>query len=978
MDITVQIDALNEPELAMVEVADLIPPHHHEQAAWIGSRLDNPLAWLAFFLRLDPKTSFAETKARDALDHARAIVKPYDRAAGLLGIASKSGDYHRARALREGYELALNMEVPKLREQLVFLVRDLLDRMWRHKHIVGESPDLLFLTAGGRHLLGREDDPLLCATAKIRGWLLNRAARLFDDDTLRTALGVAFRLENPLAVSIAVRGLFAYLNPEDRGNTLDQAFGLIDATEKERDQADLLCSFASLFPQERRADLYRVANALHPGRYRDRALSKLHELEHQPGLTKDAWQYLLHQESGPVDPLLRRPGFDAKVLMRPEELIARFPVVSAEGRELRGSMIDVGDDPLNEAVGRLLARAEGRLQPTSRGPARASTSGSEADSPTVSTGVSTHSDLTTLGDDSALAPETDYVLWLQIGEPAEGALERAVLPVELLPPDARLDVIVFSNSSRIRAPKRNRAVFVLDDGAASVVERAYEPPQVKEEVLRRRVFFLFRTPKQPGEYSLRLCLYCKNVLVQARRVGFRVRPEGEDDGTCGDLEVSLDYCLSASLSRRHLDVLAPQTLTIMVNAADDGSHHFHFSGQNGFSGTVSRNPTQVANHADDLRSKFRLASWGSEKEWDRNKYPAHRYRPPRTFKQLKRVLVPMAKAGYAVYDVIASKLENKRGELESIMRAPGIIQFAHKDSLQSFLPIGALYDHPLDEGVSDNEEFRLCPRFLEDSSRAAPLWESRCFKGECPDRLNGLTVCPSGFWGFRHAIGMPLSTTVGGKPFDSPVILDHPEQPRIVAGVCTDPQFRMREGHLAAVRKLVRHDDYQEGRTRADMIKLLTSEAATIVYFYCHGGRDGRHAFLQIGDLKGKRFLRSTLRTKSIEWDYPGPLIFVNGCHTSALGPENAYDLVSGFLSAKASGFVGTEITVFEPLATSFARLLLYYFLRCRLSYGDSARRARLELLRTELNPLGLVYVGLTMPGLRLAGDESHGTSRAG
>ena len=64
-------------------------------------------------------------------------------------------------------------------------------------------------------------------------------------------------------------------------------------------------------------------------------------------------------------------------------------------------------------------------------------------------------------------------------------------------------------------------------------------------------------------------------------------------------------------------------------------------------------------------------------------------------------------------------------------------------------------------------------------------------------------------------------------------------------------------------------------------------------------------------------------------------------------------------------GVVGTEITIFEPLATAFAEECLAHFLN-EVPIGDAIRQARLKLLQ-DGNPLGLVYIPFVVSSVRLA-----------
>ena len=106
--------------------------------------------------------------------------------------------------------------------------------------------------------------------------------------------------------------------------------------------------------------------------------------------------------------------------------------------------------------------------------------------------------------------------------------------------------------------------------------------------------------------------------------------------------------------------------------------------------------------------------------------------------------------------------------------------------------------------------------------------------------------------------------------------------------------------------------------------------------------------------------------TNCLVWEKIRPLVFINGCHTTQITPERALDFVSGFIETSgAAGVIGTEITIFEPLAVQFAEECLRRFLFENQTLGEAVRGARLHLLK-QGNPLGLVYIPYALPALKL------------
>lgn len=161
-----------------------------------------------------------------------------------------------------------------------------------------------------------------------------------------------------------------------------------------------------------------------------------------------------------------------------------------------------------------------------------------------------------------------------------------------------------------------------------------------------------------------------------------------------------------------------------------------------------------------------------------------------------------------------------------------------------------------------------------------------------------------------------------------------------------------------------------------EVVVRLKSSAPHLLYFYCHGGvrADGKLPYLAIGE--DDSFAPEDIGGERFSWDKPNPLVFINGCHTTALDPEITLDFVSSFVQqAGAAGVIGTEITIFEQLAVGFAEECLRRFFgvaphREGMSIGEAVRGARLELLK-QGNPLGLVYIPFAVASLRLVRQAS-------
>jgi len=158
---------------------------------------------------------------------------------------------------------------------------------------------------------------------------------------------------------------------------------------------------------------------------------------------------------------------------------------------------------------------------------------------------------------------------------------------------------------------------------------------------------------------------------------------------------------------------------------------------------------------------------------------------------------------------------------------------------------------------------------------------------------------------------------------------------------------------------------------RSDLFALLKKSKPHVLYFFCHGGIKNGVPYIQVGSPAEYVITRDNFRNERFRWDESWPLVFINGCRTAELDPSRALELVSACLQCSASGVVGTEITLFEPLACAFAEQFMRRFL-AGVGVGQAIRGARLALLK-ENNPLGLVYIPYALASLRLVGTHSLG-----
>jgi subtilase family serine protease len=537
-----------------------------------------------------------------------------------------------------------------------------------------------------------------------------------------------------------------------------------------------------------------------------------------------------------------------------------------------------------------------------------------------------------------------YYFWLDVGEAVAESIELVptALP-EQLPDHTTLKVALFSLEGGLE----------LDPDLQ--VSKLHLGPKGSDE----RLLFPLRAPDDPGTAQLRCSIYHGQTLVQSRLIRAQVTPgPAEQEGA---LESIVDYTLAPSLDPVHLEALPDHRLSVMLNRNADGTHGFSFVGEEDFASEASFRDFELQSFVDRTRGALRHAAWGDEESWEKQKRYLYEQVDP---ERLRGDLVMLAVRGFRVYAAIASRLgAGDAGKLNAIMRKPGFVQIASKESPTQLLPAALIYDYVGFDTTARDQDYKLCPAYVASLEAPAPLEATPCFQGDCPSRGDATIVCPSGFWGFRHALGVPVSVLPGDDA--PPEILPTGNRDLTVA-VSTDPDFTLRVEHELELRDLFQGYGWNYAASRQDALRVLKASRSQIVYFYCHGGVLDGTPYIQVGPANERGITADLLFSEGIRWNEPRPLVFINGCRTTALEPEKAIEFVSPLVQvSRAAGVIGTEITVFEPLARVFAKECLGRFVRGD-PIGEAVRCARLALLK-EGNPLGLVYVPFVLAGLRLA-----------
>jgi hypothetical protein len=134
-----------------------------------------------------------------------------------------------------------------------------------------------------------------------------------------------------------------------------------------------------------------------------------------------------------------------------------------------------------------------------------------------------------------------------------------------------------------------------------------------------------------------------------------------------------------------------------------------------------------------------------------------------------------------------------------------------------------------------------------------------------------------------------------------------------------------------------------------------------VIYLYCHAadGKDdpnNKEPYLEFADdAKVVGRIRAADLHDQPPWPHH-PLVILNGCGTAGFSAKAVSPFVRKMVwDLGAGGVLGSEVAVWEPLATVFALKFLEAFLS-GTPVGDALLQTRRALFSAR-NPLGLVYI---------------------
>ncbi|MFF3737951.1 CHAT domain-containing protein [Streptomyces sp. NPDC002566] len=565
--------------------------------------------------------------------------------------------------------------------------------------------------------------------------------------------------------------------------------------------------------------------------------------------------------------------------------------------------------------------------------------------------------------DRCLAVGRRYELLMNIGESlAESLLAGSAQPFpdDLLDPADGHWLTVSVCSDDFSVSPAHHHVFLPKEGGSWVCECPPDGPGHVCENEHRGPYLRVPVvaPPESGPARLRLLVAHRGHQLQSATLTAMVAPRETRLEGAELVSAKIDYTLTPGFMG--IAALPPRTAAIRISQAGDRSLTVDIDGASGVVSTFRLGELQTAGALDQARTAL-MAVHAEVKDGSRvNMLTPDNYKSEEAF---ITDLENLAGIGWDLFVLIAPR-SAQRHALRDVLGGAAQVQICRQEHMDLTFPWALVYDIPVVRG----SRWVHCKQGL---NRKLPLGTREC-PGADGHQLN--TLCPFGFWGYRHIIEQPPSRSEGQRL--ALVAGSGEGDPAMTAALSTALDFEETERHVTDLHR--RFGGRLTDHTAKEALFDALVDAPDCLYFYCHGrepqkGREAPgHTVLEIG--KEDRIVPSDLRALDnswASWRDVSPLVFLNGCHTVDSGPATWLSYADAFTDLHASGVVGTEISVAQTLASEVAQLFWQDMLD-RGSVGSALHSVRITLLNKR-NLLGLAYTAYCSSSLTLRPTAAAG-----
>jgi cell division protein ZapA (FtsZ GTPase activity inhibitor) len=539
--------------------------------------------------------------------------------------------------------------------------------------------------------------------------------------------------------------------------------------------------------------------------------------------------------------------------------------------------------------------------------------------------------------------------------------------------ETEFQVAIFSpdNGIMIRGSGDIGAVKVTGEGAEVTQQPGKKINDVPESSHKLEwLFFPITTPTTENQYEMHCIIYLKQVPIQVRRITVQVTTNPEDwPPFTRAWRSDLIFSLSDSLLPAILNQVHEHQASIFFDVdARDTSRLFIFGSEPNLvfiKEDISIGVMALQESITEARNRLIKATISYDQQ-GKTQYNYENLKSSRA--AFPSGLLLLAEWGYVFYSQIMALIpKDKKDALSHLLQTTSYIHISMKDSTQNFFPAAMIYDFPLRNGL---KEYRMCAQFWKYLEEGEDLGSINCYGDQCTARNDAskTTLCPMGFWGFRHILGIPLS-------LKGDIQSQIPIEDMLKVVIATAESLDTSGAHFSDMAARIKTNSSRlcpqvtinpKPATDVDELRGQLNQSPHIIYFYCHGiCKPQGIPVLECGPEQNPFEIDPSYFNDITSWEKTHPLVFINGCHTGDVMPEEFLEFITPLIvQQKASGVIGTEIPIYNSMAACFAEACLSSFVGGK-TIGESVRDGRLAVLSTY-NPLGLVYSPFISGGVKL------------
>lgn len=487
------------------------------------------------------------------------------------------------------------------------------------------------------------------------------------------------------------------------------------------------------------------------------------------------------------------------------------------------------------------------------------------------------------------------------------------------------------------------------------------------------------TPATPTVWTGELVIYHEVVAVHSEHLTLPI-------ATPGPIGPHARLLHRLTTTFDDLDLIAERTASLTVSG--DGSRVL----VNGL--TFAANPVSVsADAANGATRSAREQLYGMHLTTDKNGKLVSRLddrfgKDPTAF---EADLLTLARLGWIMFDRLFQHDTTSFDTLPALIRAEAvnrgrvpILNVADPTTAdperEPPLPWALIYDLP----ITQTGDYTVCPSVHRFGPAHAEPATPHGIPTHCPEALDHTAnvLCPFGFWGLSCIIEQPASTTALTR-----TVLDSTRPAAVTMAIDPGLDSDLTDTHLTRLRAALPPGSLTDSTVTsgAQLATALATDTMDVVYLYCHGGYYETSAnakpatvlrfdtsLVHPADIAAWRSNRSLW--PATHWKTRQPLVIMNGCHTVELTTATLGNFVDAFTNrARASGVIGTEVTIDQAMASWASELLLDRIVTANTTAGHALRGTRWAML-SRGNVMGLAYTLYCTAGLQLRPPPRKGT----